>query len=91
MKLRMIVALSLGGLLGSTGVSFGQAAIPPGAGGSAPLTRGTGTGPDSAVTGYGESGRGGTGGTGGGPSTNGTASGAGTATGGNPSGYPDRN
>ena len=91
MNIRNLAALSLGGLLVSTSLSFGQAAIPPGADGSAPLTRGTGTGPDSAVTGYGESGRGGTGGSGGGPTSNGTASGAGTATGGNASGYPDRN
>ncbi len=69
--------------------SFAQDAVRAGADGTAPLTPGTGVGPDSKVTGYSASGRGGTGGMGGGATTNGTAAGAGTATGGNPGGYPD--
>ena len=84
-------ALALLGSLTIASAALAQDAVIPGSGGTAPLTRGTGTGADSATTGYGESGRGGTGGRGGGPTTNGTAAGAGTATGGNPSGYPDRN
>ncbi len=85
------VALSVVGFAAMTAPGLAQDAVRPGTGGTAPLTRGTGTGADSAITGYSESGRGGTGGTGGGATTNGTAAGAGTATGGPPGEYPDRN
>ncbi len=71
--------------------AFAQDSTTPGKDGTAPLTQKSGVGRDSKVTGYSESGRGGTGGIGGGPTSNGTAAGAGTATGGNPSGFPDRN
>ena len=91
MKMKSIAAISISSFIVSTSLSFAQDSAPAGSPGTVPLTSGTGSGRDSKVTGYSESGRGGTGGTGGGPSSNGTAAGAGTATGGNPSGYPDRN
>ncbi len=89
--LRSTFALMVLASAASPSLCLAQDAVVPGTGGTAPVTRGTGVGPDSAVTGSSESGRGGTGGMGGGATTNGTAAGAGTATGGNPSGYPDRN
>ena len=86
-----IATLALAGLAATALPVLAQSlVVAPGMDGAHRISR-TGVGPDSAVTGYSEEGRGGTGGTGGGPTTNGTAAGAGTATGGNPSGYPDRN
>ena len=63
-----------------------QAAARPGTPGETPLSS-NGAGPDSAITGFSESGRGGTGGSGG-ILSNGTSDGAGTATGGNSGGKP---
>ena len=72
------ISTTLSALLFVAGSSaaFAQDATTPGKDGTAPLTQKSGVGRDSK---------------GGGPSSNGTADGSGTATGGNPSGYPDKN
>ncbi len=86
-----LVSLSTFALLAGTATLFAQGAVVlPGTNGTTPLSR-TGVGADSPITGNSEQGRGGAGGAGGGATTNGTSAGSGTATGGNPSGYPDRN
>ena len=90
-KFKSIFAVAVLASMATASLGFAQNAVVPGTGGTAPTTRGTGAGPDSAATGFSESGHGGTGGAGGGITTNGTADGAGTATGGNPGGYPDKN
>ncbi len=86
MRLPIIVALSIGGLLAASSPLLAQAAVTPGARGTEPLSS-NGTGPDSKVTGYSQGGRGGAAGSGG-ILSNGTSDGAGTATGGPPGGKP---
>lgn len=90
MQIACKVLIGLAAIAAATSPGSAQDAVRPGTGGTFPVTRGTGVGPDSAITGYSENGRGGTGGAGGGATTNGTSDGAGTATGGLPGGYPDR-
>ena len=93
MKTYMIAAAAISALLATPtlaqttaipGAIPGQAAAVPGTPGEARLSR-NGAGPDSAITGYSESGGGGTGGAGG-LLSNGTSDNAGTATGGNSGG-----
>ena len=91
MRKTLTVYLSTLTLLAGTAEIFAQGAVVlPGTAGTTPLSR-NGVGADRPITGNSEQGRGGAGGAGGGATTNGTAAGSGTATGGNPSGYPDRN
>ena len=73
--------------LAQTAAISGQAAAVPGTPGEAPLSA-NGVGPDSRITGYSESGQGGTGGSGG-ILDNGTNDNAGTATGGPAGGTPN--
>ena len=87
MRLPIIAALTVAGLVAASSPLFAQAAVTPGTQGTAPLTPGTGAGPSSKVTGQSESGRGGTGGSGG-ILSNGTSDGAGSATGGPAGGKP---
>ena len=94
MRMPIIVAVSIGGLLAAplplfaqTAAVPGQAAAAPGTPGEAPLSR-NGAGPDSRITGYSEGGRGGAAGSGG-ILSNGTTDNAGTATGGPAGGRPD--
>ncbi len=90
MKTLIVTAVSVAALFTSSLPTFAQAAaVPAGAGGTAPIGN-TGAGPDSASTGFSQSGRGGTGGAGG-VLSNGTSDGAGTATGGNSGGNPQSN
>ena len=90
MKRSIVAMVAVAGLLASGMPTVAQELVLPGTGGTAPLTAGSGVGPDSGVTGYSVEGRGGEGGFGGGPVTNGTSDAAGTLTGGNPGGYADR-
>ncbi len=90
MNRSFLAAFAVVGLLATASSAFSQVLVLPGTEGTAPLTEGTGVGPDSAITGYSVDGRGGEGGFGGGAVTNGTSDGAGTLTGGNPGGYADR-
>ena len=88
MRLMRFAGLSVAALLATAASSLAQdAARVPGTPGEAPLSR-NGAGPDSAVTGTSEGGRGGLGGSGG-ILSNGTNDNAGTATGGNAGGRPD--
>ena len=57
MRSSLTVALSVAGLVLMSGSSFAQQTLKPGASGADPITRGTGVGPDSAQTGYSQSGR----------------------------------
>ena len=86
MKTLLLAAVAAGGLIATSLPSFALDDVRPGTAGTVPLAR-TGSGTDSAVTGYSQGGRGGAGGVGG-VLSNGTADGAGTATGGNSGGNP---
>ena len=86
MRLPIIAALSISGLLAASSPLLAQAAAVPGTPGEAPLSQ-NGSGADSKITGYSEGGRGGTGGSGG-ILSNGTSDGAGSATGGPAGGKP---
>ena len=94
MRLSIIAAVSVGGLLAVTTPAYAQTSLVPGQAPAVPGTSGeaavsrNGAGPDSRVTGTSEGGRGGAGGSGG-ILSNGTNDNAGTATGGNAGGRPD--
>ena len=94
MRLAIITAISLSGFVAAAAPTYAQTSIVPGQAAAVPGTPGeavlgaNGIGPDSEITGYSESGRGGAGGSGG-ILSNGTNDNAGTATGGNSGGRLD--
>ncbi len=94
MRLALIAAVSISGILSVSSPLYAQTSVVPGQAAAVPGTPGeevlgaNGIGPDSRITGTSEGGRGGAGGSGG-ILSNGTNDNAGTATGGNAGGSPN--